>query len=314
MPIAPLSVSVHQGTRDERRHNDCCTANSPKSEHPVRQSKACEKSQHSADERERQSRKHGMGFLSSAKAFCDGAPAKLQEDFAPNLDKKLKKELDQKLNQKLYGVPPQELGVRLLEPQTPAGIRSTSLELPELHTRDMRIPFDIESPGFVLVFAGIVYANPGRGNDSTNLQLAVFDPQGVAIQIGAVEFFVDAHRHAELSGSAADVRLVIGIFPQFLHDRDVIQRFDCADEDGGRIVGRFRDSIQAEVEAVDHVDIGAASVLKHDRRPGSFPFRGVAGQIMRTDVGLGLDDLPREVLASQSPDQNLAEKVPGNFK
>jgi hypothetical protein len=40
----------------------------------------------------------------------------------------------------------------------------------------------------------------------------------------------------------------------------------------------------------------------------------MTGQIVRSDVRFGLDDLPGEIPSPESPDQDLTEKAPGNLK
>ena len=50
------------------------------------------------------------------------------------------------------------------------------------------------------------------------------------------------------------------------------------------------DDVQAVVHAVDEVDVGAAGRPEHDARAGGPPRARVAGAILRTAVGLRLDD------------------------
>src|SRR6188474_3422249 len=133
----------------------------------------------------------------------------------------------------------------------------------------MRIAFHVKPPRLVLVLARVIDTNARTCDDPAYFQPAVFDPEGVPGEVLAVESLINPHGHAQLSRTAGDVRIPIGILPKFPHDVEMVERLDCSDKNGSRIVFSLCNRIQTEIKPVDHVDVGTTSLLKHDGGPGS---------------------------------------------
>lgn len=84
--------------------------------------------------------------------------------------------------------------------------------------------------------------------------------------------------------------------------------FDGADEDAaGGAVG-FGDEIEALVDAVDEVDVGAAWRPEDDTRAGRESTGGVGGFVIEAEVGFGFDDGGGVGAA----DEEFAEEFAGN--
>src|SRR6476660_5033498 len=58
----------------------------------------------------------------------------------------------------------------------------------------VRVSMNIETPGLVLILAGIVHTDARGRRDPTNSQVAILDPQLPAGQVLTVELLVDRHR------------------------------------------------------------------------------------------------------------------------
>ena len=178
----------------------------------------------------------------------------------------------------------------------------------------MRIPHNVEPPRLVLVLTRVIDPNTRTGSDSPDLQFAIFDPEGTAGEICAIEPLVDPHRYAKLAWTAGDVGLAPGGFSEPSHDSHVVDRLHSADKNRSGVVFRFGNRVQTEVEPIDHVDIRASAPFKHDRGSAGPALRGVAGEVVRSDISFRLDDLSGEILASQPADEDFSKKVLGDFE
>jgi hypothetical protein len=74
------------------------------------------------------------------------------------------------------------------------------------------------------------------------------------------------------------------------HHVEPVDRFDRADEHGGRTAVEIGHHVEAVVHPVDKVHVGVARRACHDRVPCGGAKAGVRRQILRTAVRLGLHD------------------------
>ena len=66
------------------------------------------------------------------------------------------------------------------------------------------------------------------------------------------------------------------------------------------------------MHAVDKVDVRVPRRAVHGRVPLRAPAAGVAGLVLLADVGLDLNDAPREPRAIQHAHQPLPQEIPGD--
>src|SRR5436190_6139946 len=182
------------------------------------------------------------------------------------------------------------------------------------HPRDVRVPSDVKPPGFVPVLTCVVHIDAWTHFDLVNSQSSILDSERVTSQTCAIETLINSHRHTKLPWAARDIPVVFRILAQLSHGGYVLNWLHGANQNCGGMPFDFGNRIETKIEAVNHVDVGTAAVLKHDRGSGGLSFGCVTSQIFRSDVRLGLDDLTCEVLPVQSPNQNLAEQTFRNFE
>ena len=82
-----------------------------------------------------------------------------------------------------------------------------------------------------------------------------------------------------------------------------------AQQDGGRKPLGFGDDIQHPVDAVDEVDVPPTGRTEHDRRAWSVSLGGVAGQIVRSNVGFGFVNLGNNRFARLPAHQIFAQQL-----
>ena len=88
------------------------------------------------------------------------------------------------------------------------------------------------------------------------------------------------------------------------------RRVESADQDGMRHALRAGDEVEAMVQAVDEVDVGASRRAEHGLgAPGPPATGGVRRLVLRPQVGLDLDEAPAEGASTHLTDEDLAEKV-----
>ena len=64
------------------------------------------------------------------------------------------------------------------------------------------------------------------------------------------------------------------------------------------------------MHSVDHVDVGVPGRAEHHSRAFGEPARGVCREVVRTEVGLRLDDAPHALDARNDVHEVLAEELP----
>lgn len=83
---------------------------------------------------------------------------------------------------------------------------------------------------------------------------------------------------------------IVGAATSGSHGADAIDRLHGPDQHRGRLAIRGADDVEAVVHAIDEVDIGAPGWPEHHCRPPGTSGACVAGEVLRTGVGLRLDD------------------------
>lgn len=78
------------------------------------------------------------------------------------------------------------------------------------------------------------------------------------------------------------------------------------------IINVSADDVEHVVHAVDEIDIGVAGGAEHDFRAIGAAFGGVAGEVVRTDVGFSFHDAGAKLVAVDAVDEDFAEKIGGN--
>lgn len=179
----------------------------------------------------------------------------------------------------------------------------------ESHVRHVRIAVNEEAPGLIFVFPGIINSDARAREDWSRMDFPVFDPNRSAEEICAVELLIDRHRHAQLAGATGDIGIALWIISKCPHQIYIFERLESANENRCRITQRFRHNVQAKVKTVDHVDIRIARRPKHHRGPGGMSLRSVAGEIVRSYIGLGLNNLAGELAPVQSSNENFAQQI-----
>ena len=81
-----------------------------------------------------------------------------------------------------------------------------------------------------------------------------------------------------------------------------------------RVPDLASDDVQHPMHAINEIDVERAGLAEHDLGPlGAPAARGMRGEILRSDIGLGLGDDVGGEAASSAPQQGLAEQVPRNL-
>src|SRR5438552_944934 len=114
---------------------------------------------------------------------------------------------------------------------------------------------NVEPIQLVAILAGIVDAYAWAGTDGIRREMPVFDPEYFALHVFRIQPFINRHRLAELPGTAADIDVALGIAAQRLHDADILDGFDRADENGGRITFVVSHDVQAKMKSINHVHV-----------------------------------------------------------
>lgn len=164
------------------------------------------------------------------------------------------------------------------------------------------------------IVTGIFDADPGTGGDRTAFQLPVLDPKLPSREADPVQFPVDFQRLTKFTGTASDIGNATCPRTIPLHQVDAVKRFDGTDQDRSGKALLFGHRVQAVVEAVDHVHIGASGWAEHHLGSPRAPLRRVTGEVVRTDVGLRLDDDPRSAAASKVADEDLSDQISCNLQ
>ena len=99
--------------------------------------------------------------------------------------------------------------------------------------------------------------------------------------------------------------------PAVTHQVQAVQRFDGADEDRGRVAGRFGDDVEAVVHPVDKVHVGMTGRPEHRPVAGGWPEASVRCPVVDADVGLNLDDPPGPAARLVVADEARAEQASG---
>ena len=91
-----------------------------------------------------------------------------------------------------------------------------------------------------------------------------------------------------------------------------LHRLEAAHQHRRRDALRLGDHVEAVVHAVDQVHVGAAGRAEEHLGARGAPLGGVAGQVVLTDIGLGLDDAPDRRCALLLRAPAPPEQVPGH--
>src|SRR5689334_7720188 len=127
----------------------------------------------------------------------------------------------------------------------------------------------------------IADTDPRKRSDfpSQELRPSVLEPEIYASgHVNAVQRPIDIERAAEASGSIDQLAVD-------LHRPD---------QDRRRVLGCLGHYIQAMVHTVNQIDIGDSRRTEQHVGPGRPSLRCMAGFVVRSDIGLDLDDLPRD--------------------
>jgi hypothetical protein len=117
------------------------------------------------------------------------------------------------------------------------------------------------------------------------------DPHRPPVQKGAIVSAIDAEGPGEVSGAPGEAVFGPAVRPAVSHGFDANQRFESADEDRFGDIRPGRDDIQAVVQPVDEVDVGAAPRLEHRGVAWRPPSAGrVRRAIFGADVCLDFHD------------------------
>jgi hypothetical protein len=158
-------------------------------------------------------------------------------------------------------------------------VLESTLSGPNPGPRDERIPFGVEAQRFGGPSAGIVHIYPRPAKHAANGGVSFLEGQGRArlAQIDPIHLSGDPQCPAEATRAIGP--------PQTAHSR-----LCGADQHGGWVTDATRDGVEAPVHSVDQIDISMSRSPEHDLGSAGPPLGGVAGKILRTDIGLGLHD------------------------
>lgn len=121
----------------------------------------------------------------------------------------------------------------------------------------------------------------------------------------------DGEGLGEAGRSVAEQGEVVG-FAAVLHDRDALEGFEGADEDGFSAAFGTGDSVCAVVEAVDEVDVGVSHGAEEDAVAVGLADVGVGGRIMGAEIGFGFDDATEGGLVALEVGEVAAEQLFGD--
>lgn len=160
-----------------------------------------------------------------------------------------------------------------------------------------------------LLILPLFYANSARtAYLSCNLSLIHYK-YGIRAQICSVQFPVNAQSLAELCRAADEILKLLASSSSF-HQRYSIRRFQCPDQDCGRLSFFLGHQIQAMVNPIGDVDVCISRVSEHYFVSGGHTPVGMAGRIFETDVGLRLHDLSGKKVTVPVDHQVFSQKLP----
>ena len=176
---------------------------------------------------------------------------------------------------------------------------------------------DPASPGAV---DGDADADSRSARNIANNDAAVLDEECAAglpwpfaaCEVEAVFGDRDTERARQVAGPTTEIGFVDGAAvagAPLLHQRDAVERLQCANEDRGRMPVGFRDGVHEVMNAVVQIDVGKArrSIERLVARRAAE--RSVARRIVFADVRLGLDDHTGGRALPGAMDEYLAKPV-----
>lgn len=138
-------------------------------------------------------------------------------------------------------------------------------------------------------------ADAGGDENGFGRRRGVEDLQGRLPEGMTVETAVDAEHFRETAGAVEAAR-----------ERG--ERTEGAEENAAGSTGGFGDDVEALVDAVAQIDVGAAGGTEQDAGAGGEAAAGVSGEVGGAEVGLYFDDAP----GAFAVDESFAEEGAGD--
>src|SRR5947208_3029703 len=164
--------------------------------------------------------------------------------------------------------------------------------------------------------SGVLDADAGAGHDLLpGYRLPLGDVEGRLVERGAVELAADGEGLADLARSSGEIARPGGPAPAPVlpHPLFPLDRLARPQEHGAARVRLSGDGIQAEVHAIDHVDVGVSPgeiEALVARGPAAGP--GVARAVGLAEIGFRFDETEHQPLTVQLAYQIAAQEVPGD--
>ncbi len=164
------------------------------------------------------------------------------------------------------------------------------------------------------ILTGIVDADPRACGDLVRLDgTGFFEPDTVAAKILTVECAINAEGDAEFARAGGEI-LIFHLAATGTNDVDAIHRFDRANEDSVRVIGRAGDDIELVVHPIhkEHIDVPGTAV-HHLVALGATATERVSGSVSNAEICLCLNDHSRDARAvGGGHDKQCAEQIAGD--